>query len=106
VLGAVLYRAGNVPEAIRRLDEAVKLHRNGSHVLDGLFLAMAYHRQGKADLARIRLDKAAAAIDRMAKQAPNVRPIPWYDLPELQLLRREAETLLRSGKAGVATTRD
>jgi tetratricopeptide (TPR) repeat protein len=94
-LGAVLYRTGNMPAVIRALTEAIEMHKNGEYVADRLFLAMAYQRQGKSELARIWLAKAGAAIDRMAKRKPSDVPFGWINLVELRLLRRETEAPLR-----------
>jgi hypothetical protein len=48
LLGAALYRAGRHAEAVRELDEAVRLHGNGSP-WSKLFLALAHQRQGHAE---------------------------------------------------------
>jgi WD40 repeat protein len=45
-LGAVLYRAGRYADAVKRLDEAVKLHGKGGTAGDWVFLALAHHRLG------------------------------------------------------------
>jgi WD40 repeat protein/tRNA A-37 threonylcarbamoyl transferase component Bud32 len=58
LLGAALYRAGKPEEAIRELQEAVRLHGSGGSTWAKLFLALAYHRLGKAGEARAWHDKA------------------------------------------------
>jgi Flp pilus assembly protein TadD len=60
-LGAAHYRAGNDAEAVRRLEESLQVHpawvgRGQNYV----FLALATHRQGKADEAREWLKKTEA----------------------------------------------
>jgi WD40 repeat protein len=82
VLGAVLYRAGWYREAIQLLGGTKPSPRGA------LFLAMAHHRLGHADEAAEQLDWAAKSSARDKQQ-------PWDERLELQLLRREAETLLR-----------
>jgi tetratricopeptide (TPR) repeat protein len=99
-LGAVLYRAGKYPDAIRPLKEADQFHPKPGWPSDWLFLAMAHQRQGQLEQARSWLDKAVKAIDRLAKEKPSDEPFGWIYLVELRLLRREAEALLRvSGRA-------
>jgi hypothetical protein len=48
LLGAALYRAGKRVEAVRELDEAVRLRGSGS-LWAKLFLALAHQRLGHAD---------------------------------------------------------
>ncbi len=93
-LGAALYRAGQFEAARQRLDEAVLARKQqDGDGWDRLFLAMTYHRLGRADQARQWLDKAREWID----QAPRDRaPLSWNQRPELQLLQREATALIVS----------
>jgi WD40 repeat protein len=51
LLGAALYRAGKPTEAVRELDEAVRLHGTGS-LWARLFLALAHQRLGHAEQAQ------------------------------------------------------
>jgi hypothetical protein len=51
LLGAGLYRAGNHGEAVRELDEAMRLHGTGS-LWARLFLALAHQRLGHSDWVR------------------------------------------------------
>jgi Flp pilus assembly protein TadD len=52
-LGAALYRAGRFDEAIRRLEEGLQ-SRGGGNPADWPLLAMADHRLGHRDQARLR----------------------------------------------------
>jgi hypothetical protein len=79
VLGAALYRAGRIDEAIARLDESVQAF-GGGVPQDWVFLAMAHHRKGRTDEARRWLEKARAG----AKDDRGAR-----------ILLREAESLLK-----------
>jgi tetratricopeptide (TPR) repeat protein len=101
-LAAVLYRAGKLDEAVRRFEEGMKLHDKGGTVLDWLFLAMAHHRLGHASDAQQWLDKALAWMRQVeegkVKDAEAERN--WRARLELQLLTREAETLLKQPSAG------
>jgi predicted Zn-dependent protease len=80
-LGAVYYRAGRWPEAIRLLYDAGRLHPQQPFVADCLFLAMAQQRRGQTAQARKWLDKAAAQIDRLAKQKASDEPFAWAYSP-------------------------
>jgi WD40 repeat protein/tetratricopeptide (TPR) repeat protein len=89
ILGALLYRAGQYDEALRRLTQAVAKGGQGGSVWDRLFLAMAHQRLGHAEEAQKWLKQAVAATSRS-----------WPDPQEVQLLRREAEELLKRPPAG------
>jgi tetratricopeptide (TPR) repeat protein len=92
------YRAGQFDQAVRRLEQSLKLGW-GAHVLNALLLAMAHQRLGHADEARRWMDTAVQWIDQagmgLTREARFALPVPnWADRMELQLLRREAEELL------------
>jgi WD40 repeat protein/tetratricopeptide (TPR) repeat protein/tRNA A-37 threonylcarbamoyl transferase component Bud32 len=87
-LGAILFRAGLHKEAVSELNEAVKLHGMGGRTWDFLFLAMAHHQLGQHDEARTWLDKGLW-VDASEKTLQETQRL------ELQLLRREAEALIR-----------
>jgi hypothetical protein len=84
--------------AIETLEEAVKAQSEGGTAQDWLFLAMAHRRLGHQGEARNWLEKAVNWINQAAPDAPrdDARPaLLWTRRLELQLLRREAEALLR-----------
>jgi WD40 repeat protein/tRNA A-37 threonylcarbamoyl transferase component Bud32/Flp pilus assembly protein TadD len=89
-LGAIEFRAGRYADAVKHLQEGIKLDGKSGSVWDWLFLAMAQQRLDQTAEARRWLNKATAWID----QAANLRPLSWEQRLELQLLREEAETLL------------
>jgi tetratricopeptide (TPR) repeat protein len=94
--GAVLYRAGQYPEAVKRLAEAEAAfggtkNSRSSALYGWLFRAMAEHRLGHAEEAKKWLAKTVQAIDRPEKADG---PVPWNRCLTLQLLRREAEEVL------------
>jgi eukaryotic-like serine/threonine-protein kinase len=100
VLGAALYRAGQLTEAAQRLTEAVAGPRNpgrlrGTPEYNWLLLAMVLHQLGQAEEARGWLTKAVQEIDQPTVER---RKDPGFDTWNrrltLQLLRQEAETLL------------
>jgi len=104
-LGASLYRARRFEEAAGRLREVVAAHESGKSVQRQpiaytlYFLAMAEHRLGHSDEARKCLELAADSVaKREAKEgldAFGVDTIPWNRRITLQLLHREAETVLK-----------
>jgi tetratricopeptide (TPR) repeat protein len=95
-LGAALYRAGRFDEAVEKLNQNEETHG----AFDWFFLAMAHQRLGHAEPARHFLDKALAGFEQYTQ--PNAK-VPWWrdrsltfdQRLELQLLRREAETLIK-----------
>jgi tetratricopeptide (TPR) repeat protein len=101
-LGATLHRAGRFEAAIERLNEAIKSHGKDGTAADWLFLAMAQYRLGRAEEARQALDKAARWMEQAEQgqlQDEHVKlPLSWHDRLEFQLLRREAEKLIKSGE--------
>ncbi len=86
-LGATLYRAGRFEDAIRRLDEGIRLRGGTSLPWDWPFLAMAHHRLGHRDLAR-------RWLDRLREYQPSADRSEFWDEWELRLLRTEAEAVV------------
>jgi tetratricopeptide (TPR) repeat protein len=89
--GALLYRAGRLDEALKRLTAAVEKNSKVGTPHDWVFLAMVEHRLGHADAARRWLAKLQADPDgdRELERRPQL---------ELNLLRREAEAMIGGGK--------
>ena len=88
VLGAALYRIGNFDEAIRLIEQGIKNRGNKSSPKDWAFLAMAYHRKGDREQAHLWLGKLLA-------RQPDTDREHFWDEVEIQLLRHEAEALLK-----------
>lgn len=84
-LGAALYRAERYEDAIRALDNAIKVWGKDDTVWDWLYLAMAHHQLGSTMSAKSYLERAQNQIDQITF---------WSNRLELMLLRREAERLL------------
>jgi WD40 repeat protein/tetratricopeptide (TPR) repeat protein/tRNA A-37 threonylcarbamoyl transferase component Bud32 len=96
-LGALLYRAGKMDESVKQLNRAIEVHGQGGTANDYLFLAMAQHRLGQAEAAKTSLEKATRWIDEQTREGPGDQPrLPWNQRLELQLLRGEAETLIKT----------
>jgi len=85
-LGAALFRAGDWPSAVQRLNEARAIHENRPCVREWLWLALVYQRMGASQEARQWLNKATTALT-----TPDVAALPWIQRLQLKLLRREAE---------------
>jgi tetratricopeptide (TPR) repeat protein len=94
-LGAALYRAERFDDAVRRIEEGIELQGKGGMPQEWLFLAMAHQRLGHAAQARKWLDQTRRAIEPgdPKKPAPGAGS-SWSDRIEIQLLRREAQTLI------------
>jgi WD40 repeat protein/serine/threonine protein kinase/tetratricopeptide (TPR) repeat protein len=87
-LGAALYRAGRIDEAIARLDESVRASGGAGYPQDWAFLAMAHYKKGNADKARSWLEKARS-------YKPDEKSGFSMNLVESRMLIREAEALLK-----------
>jgi tetratricopeptide (TPR) repeat protein len=86
-LGASLYRAGRFEDAIRRLEEGNKIRNGAGDPQDWVFLAMAHHRLGHRDEARLWLDK-------LRLREANTGPDQFWNELEIRLLRSEAEAVV------------
>jgi hypothetical protein len=97
----VLYRAGRFEDAVKRLTEAEEAFKEAksprsSIVYNWLFQAMTEHRLGHAEEAKQWLAKAIKDIEQLPQDRPQVgAAMPWNRRLTLQLLRREAEELLK-----------
>jgi tetratricopeptide (TPR) repeat protein/tRNA A-37 threonylcarbamoyl transferase component Bud32 len=86
-LGATLYRAGRLEDAIRRLEEGIKLRNRESLPQDWPFLSMAHLRLGHRDEAR-------QWLDRLRTREPNTDPDEFWNELEIRLLCSEAEAVI------------
>ena len=88
-LGALLFRAGRIDDAITRLNEGMaaarEWHPDGSPG-DWIYLAVAHARKGDHAEAR-------RWLERLRRWSPAPR-ISFWDIQELALLRDEAESLV------------
>jgi WD40 repeat protein/Flp pilus assembly protein TadD len=96
--GAALYRAGRFAEAVQRLqeastqwDKAATKPTQSSPAYTWFFLAMAHQRLGHIEEARRWLEKAVTWME----QETQGNTVAWNRRQTLQLLRREAEALLK-----------
>ena len=100
--GAAHFRAGNWDQCMTALEKSMQL-RQGGDGFDWMFLAMAYHQVGKADEAKKWLDKALDWIAQM-DQGKFTNPrfqVQWQSQRrEAEMVRREAEGLIRSEPEG------
>jgi WD40 repeat protein/serine/threonine protein kinase/tetratricopeptide (TPR) repeat protein len=108
-LGGTLYRAGRFGEAIHRLQEANTAWENAatkptmySPAYMWFFLAMAHQRLAHAEAARQWLEKGIKWMDREVENPGNEASRSWNRRLTLQLLRREAEAVLKEPAAAKA----
>jgi tetratricopeptide (TPR) repeat protein len=90
LLGAALYRVGQLEKAIRPLEEDIRRIGGEGPPKDWAFLAMAHQRLGHNEEARRWLGK-------LARLTPSNDPDRFWDDLEIEVLRREAEGLVLDG---------
>jgi WD40 repeat protein/tetratricopeptide (TPR) repeat protein len=103
-LGVALYRAGRFQDAILKLDEGIKEHKQGGSASDWLFLAMAHKSLGHTEEAQKWLQKAIQWIDKDTEKGPagiwgGISLTAWEYRLELQLTREEAEAVVHAGSS-------
>jgi tetratricopeptide (TPR) repeat protein len=92
LLGAARYRAGQFEQAVPSLEEAIQARQTYEWGNERLFLALAQQRLGKRHEAEKGLEKAINLIEKQPKGQ-------WSKQIYLQMLRKEAEGLIRGEKA-------
>jgi tetratricopeptide (TPR) repeat protein len=100
ILGAALYRQGLLEAAVQQLEAGIHTAAGVSVHSRKLFLAMAYHRLGRAVEAHQLLQEVdewieANGQEKLSEGAEIKGQLPWSARLDLQLLRREAEELLK-----------
>jgi tetratricopeptide (TPR) repeat protein/serine/threonine protein kinase len=97
--GLLEYRLGNYEAAGRRFQEATKAGGNGGEAFDWFFLAMAQHHCKEAEEAKKSMETADRLLEgfrtRIQKSGDHSTP-PFWQERELELIRKEAEALLKS----------
>ncbi len=99
-LGAAHYRAGNLEQAIKCLEESSRSYFEGKYEADtdlanGLFLALAQMRLGQTLAARDSIRKFQQALERVEQtKTDGAVALSTTDWLPLQLLRCEAESLI------------
>jgi tetratricopeptide (TPR) repeat protein len=97
VYGLALYRSGRYDEAIKQLvetrDKSSSEHNEANECMSQLFLAMAHARLKHNAQARVEFDRGARLI---LSDSPADFGSSWHDWYAAQLVRREAEALLKS----------
>jgi tetratricopeptide (TPR) repeat protein len=94
-VGATLYRGGQFSKAIERLNEAQAVYKPADEARQSIayvwyFLAMAHQRSRDAESAKTWFARAVKQSDEELR-----KPLPWNRKLTLQLLRREAEEVLK-----------
>jgi len=98
------YREGKFQEALARLQTAEAQVGNQvyCHVLIELFRAMSLQRLEQQEAARQSLEDAIKRLDEIAPKPPEAGDTPpdygsgWHDYLMCELVRREAEAVVRS----------
>jgi tetratricopeptide (TPR) repeat protein len=91
LLGAARYRAGQFEQAVASLEEAIQRSQRKEWGEAGLFLALAQQRLGKRQEADKGLEKAINLLEKQSARH-------WSRQIYLQILRKEAEGLIRGEK--------
>jgi tetratricopeptide (TPR) repeat protein len=86
-LGAALYRAGRFEEAIRQLEEGIKLRNGMDEPADWPFLAMAHYRLRHRE-------EALRWLNRFRSYKSSDDPNQFWNELEIRLLRSEAEAVV------------
>ena len=86
-LGAALYRAGRFRDAIRRLEEGIRLRSGTEEPTDWLFFAMAYQRLGHRE-------EPLRWLNKLHDRQPSTEPSQFWTELEIRLLRSEAEAVI------------
>jgi WD40 repeat protein/Flp pilus assembly protein TadD len=99
-LGGALVRAGQIDEAVRRLNDAMAQRRRSSSVREWLLLALARQRLGHTGEAQLWLERADRWLeDKSASgDSPDDPSFPWHRRLYLNLLHREVEATLKGSK--------
>jgi tetratricopeptide (TPR) repeat protein len=96
VLGLAQYRAGQFDQALQSFEEA-KIKPWNHSGLNWFGLALVHHRLGHPDEARRCLDKGIEWLEREGQpSAERPTKLQHQDWIEAQLLRREAEEMLKT----------
>jgi tetratricopeptide (TPR) repeat protein len=96
-LGAALLRAGKFENAVQQLQNAAVL--SPETATPRLLLAIAHHHLGQTDEARRYRDEGVQRLEQMVRNKPLWAALSWQERLSAELLRREAEELVK-GAAG------
>jgi WD40 repeat protein/tetratricopeptide (TPR) repeat protein/tRNA A-37 threonylcarbamoyl transferase component Bud32 len=102
VLGVALYRVGKFKDAIQRFHKAIDLDGESLLFQTCLFQAMAHKQLGETDEAKRWFAQGIRLINRLARPSPDDaddEKLSWPVRLEIDLLRREAETLIKGTPA-------
>jgi Flp pilus assembly protein TadD len=106
--GMADYRAGNLASAIDWINQSISLrpatwYYSNRHLVGTahVFLAMAHHRLGHAEQARQAFHQATLLTNPSNRTSgENEYPEDWYHWMRLQIVRQEAERLLKAHHPG------
>jgi WD40 repeat protein/tetratricopeptide (TPR) repeat protein len=94
------YRAGQFQEALEYLEKSTKANWDNVQFLNGYLRALILFRQGQVKQAQQWLEKTRRVHDRL-KPSASTTPVrvPATDWLEAEVLRREAERMIKGEKA-------
>jgi Flp pilus assembly protein TadD len=97
--GVAEFRAGRFAESVPWLQKSSESLTNPScKAMTQLFLAMAYHRLGRRDEARVTFGQATTLIDQQLPQEnAGDWGLGWHDWIRCQIVLEEAELLIHDG---------
>jgi hypothetical protein len=100
-LAAALLRLARPEEAIQVLKRDIA-ESLGIYIAEtsGLLGTVTHHRLGHPDDARRLLDRVVLGIEQRRYKRPMWGPVPWSERLSVELLRREAEALVKGAGAG------
>jgi serine/threonine protein kinase/tetratricopeptide (TPR) repeat protein len=109
VKGMAEYRAGNASKVLPWLDEPASNDDPRIASLAGLISAMAQHRLGKEEQARVALSAASRQLDALLSNGnlgEQAGPQWWFDAAAAILIRAEAERLILGREVSPRPTTD
>jgi tetratricopeptide (TPR) repeat protein len=92
--GAALYRAGNLPEARERLEEAIASLSAGSSAFDPMSIVYAHLYLAMTDARLNRADEAQAGLAEADRLAEDIEPPCWISRMEFKLLTEESRAVV------------
>jgi hypothetical protein len=103
VCGMAHYRAGQMEQAIDRLERTRNSQFWPAARIALPLLALAYHEAGREEDAAAALQEAAEVLDEWTNTLVNDGlawlPTPWFDYIEMQVIYREAHLQLKGEPA-------
>ncbi len=105
VVGWAHLKAGQLSQAIKRLEQSHQDSRWPGRGIGYPLLAIAYHRAGRTEEAKTALTRSQQLLnrelDKSIKRHNGASPMPWFDWLELITNHREATILITGRKPSI-----